>query len=107
MSVGGQAGYATIDTSITNYTVTMRNLMQAISNLSIEINSTDNGLAVLEGLGYSSAANPANPGGISDAQYALSLISYLNTMAAIYFGTAAQAAAFDFNNELAPMWAGQ
>jgi hypothetical protein len=35
------------------------------------------------------------------------VISYLNTMAAIYFGTAAQPSPFNFNNQLSEVWAGR
>lgn len=107
MSVGGQGNNGTVDSALTNSAVGMRNLMQGIINLSTWINGQGNGLAYLEELGYSSAANPENPGGISDAQFALNLIAYLNTMAGLYYGTATQSTAFDFNNELSQLWAGQ
>ena len=47
----------------------------------------------------------ANPGGVSDAQYALNMISYLNTVAGVYFGTATQGTAFNFDQQLSQMWA--
>jgi hypothetical protein len=71
--------------------------MQQVKNLSTWINGQGTGLATLEALGYSAA----------DAQTALNMISSLNTMAGVYFGTATQATAFNFDNQLSQMWAGQ
>lgn len=85
----------------------MRDLMQQVVNLSTWINGQGNGLAYLEQLGYSSQADEENPGGISDAQMALNLIAYLNTVAGVYFGTATQASEFDFNNQLSQLWNGR
>lgn len=106
MSVGNQASSSTVDIALTDYSVQLRDLMQDISNLSVWVNGQGNGLAFLEGLGYSNAANPNNPGGVSDAQLALNMISYLNTVAGVYYGTATQATTFDFNQELSQLWAG-
>jgi hypothetical protein len=107
MSVGVQSNSASISNNITSISVAMRVLMQNAANLSLQVNSTGQGLATLEALGFSSAANPNNPGSISDAQYAMNVIGYLNTMAQIYFGAATQAAEYNYNNALAPMWNGQ
>jgi hypothetical protein len=107
MSVGQAVNSSQVDISLINYAVGLRDLMQNISNLSTWINGQGNGLAYLEELGYSSAANANNPGGISDAQFALNLIAYLNTIAGVYFGTAAQGTTFNFNNELSQLWNGR
>jgi hypothetical protein len=107
MSVGQQADKSTIDQQITAYSVALRNACQAITNLSVQVNGQGSGLTYLENIGYSNTANSENPGGISDAQLAENLISYLNTVAALYFGTAAQTPAFNFNQELSQTWAGQ
>jgi hypothetical protein len=107
MSVGLQGTTQSIDNGLTNTAVQLRNLMNGVANLNTWVNGQDNGLAFLEELGYSSTANADNPGGISDAQYALNLIAYLNTIAGIYYGTAAQPDAFNFNNELSQIWGGQ
>jgi hypothetical protein len=107
MSVGGQGSSATVDAALTNFSVGMRNLMQSIVNLNTWVNGQGNGLAYLGELGYSSESSPDNPGGISDAQFALNLLAYLNTMAGVYFGTATQGSEFNFNNELSQLWAGQ
>lgn len=97
MAVGGQATSATVDVALTNVAVQMRAVMQQAVNLSTWINGQGTGLATLEALGYTAA----------DAATALSMISYLNTVAGVYFGTASQGTAFDFNQELAQVWAGQ
>ena len=107
MSVGPVVTSGTVSTTLSNLAVQMRNTMQQVANLNTWVNGQGAGLAYLESIGYSSAANPANPGDISDAQYALNLIAYLNTVAGVYFGTASQATDFDFNQELSAMWGGQ
>ncbi len=107
MSVGQATGSGQVDTDLINYALGMRDLMQQITNLSTWINGQGNGLAYLEQLGYSSASNPDNPGSVSDAQMALNLIAYLNTVAGVYYGTATQATTFNFNNELSQLWNGR
>jgi hypothetical protein len=107
MSVGQSVNSGQVDISLINLAVGMRDLMSNVNNLSTWINGQGNGLAYLEQLGYSSAANPDNPGGISDAQFALNLIAYLNTVSGVYFGTATQATTFNFNNELSQLWNGR
>lgn len=107
MSVGNQLSSGAVDQILTNLSVGWRKLAEAAVNLNTEINGTGNGLAALEALGYSSAANPSNPGGVSDAQYALTCIGYLTTNAGVFFGTASQGTNFNFNNALSPLWAGQ
>jgi hypothetical protein len=114
MPVGTQPTNATIDNQLTAMSLQLRNLMQAAVNLSTQVNGTGQGLAVLEGYGYSSAANAGNPGDISDASYALQMIAYLNTVAEVYFGNVQQggsggtgAVTFNFNNALAELWNGQ
>lgn len=97
MSVGSQANSVTVNEQITAYATQLRNVMQGITNLSTWINGQGNGLAVLEALGYNA----------TDAQTAQNMISYLNTIAEVYFGTATQATEFSFNNELSQIWAGQ
>jgi hypothetical protein len=107
MSVGPVVTSGTINTALSNFPVQLRNLMQQLANLSTSVNSTGDGLAYLEQIGFSSAANSENPGDISDAQYALNLIGYLNNIAGVYFGTATVSSEFNFNNAFAPMWNGQ
>jgi hypothetical protein len=97
MSVGGQLSVSSVNQSITGLSVQLRNTMQAVVNLSLSVNGQDTGLAILEAAGYDAA----------DAQTALDAISYMNTVAGVYFGTAAQATDFNFNQELSQYWAGQ
>lgn len=97
MTVGAQLSAIGIDSSITNLSVAMRDLMQQVVNLSMNVNGQGTGLATLESIGYSSA----------DAQTAINAIAYLNTVAEVYFGTATQVSDFDFNNQLSQYWAGR
>lgn len=107
MSVGGQASSATVDQDLTDLAVSWRNLATRAANLNMWITGGGNGLAYLEELGYSSEPNEANPGGISDAQYALNVVGYFNTLSGVFYGTAAQPDEFDFANALAPLCGGQ
>lgn len=107
MSVGPVITKGVIDTSLGNLAVQSMQLMQQIANLNKLVTGGGDGLAYLESLGYSSAANPDNPGDASDAQYALNLVGYLNTQAGVYYGTLTQASEFDFDNALASLRGGQ
>lgn len=97
MSVGQQPSSNDINMQLTALAIQMRKVMQSAADLSTYVNGQGNGQATLQALGYSAA----------DATSALSMISYLNTVASVYFGTAAQATAFNFNQELSQLWAGQ
>jgi hypothetical protein len=107
MPVGAVIGSGQVDNIMSALAVQLRTVMQQIANLNLSVNGQGQGLAYLQAVGYSNAANAANPGGVSDAALALSVISYLNTMSAIYFGTAAQPSPFNFNNQLSEVWAGR
>ena len=107
MPVGASIGSGQVDNTITALAIAMRNIMQQVANLNLAVNGQGAGLAYLQSIGYSGTANPANPGGVSDAALALSMISYLNTMAGVYFGTAAQTPAYNFNQQLSEIWAGR
>lgn len=107
MTVGLAVGSGQVDVNLINYAVGLRDLMQNISNLSTWINGQGNGLAFLEELGYGSTPDASNPGSVSDAQMALNLIAYLNTIAGVYYGTATQGTTFNFNNELSQLWNGR
>ncbi len=108
MPVGATIGRDQMDNMITSGAVHLREVMQDISQLSLSVNGQGTGLAYLQSLGTSSVPNPDNPivGGVhqSDAQYALSMISYENTVASVYFGTATQASTFNFNQQLSALW---
>jgi|SRR5579859_2152686 len=107
MAVGNQPTTSVIDQQLTNLALTMRNLMQQFQNLSKQVNGQGTGLQYMEQIGYSSAANPQNPGNLSDAAWALQCIGYMNTLAGVYYGTASQGSEFDFDNALALLWCGQ
>jgi hypothetical protein len=99
---------------ITSLAVHLRDVMQDILQLNLSVNGQAQGLAYLTAIGYSNAANPANPNNKSDAQLALDTIAYLNTVAGCYFGTVQQggtggtgASVFNFNQQLAAVWGGQ
>lgn len=104
MPVGTQPSAASISNALTQYALAMRDIMQSVSNLSTQVNGGGNGLATLEGYGYSAA----------DASSAQQLIAYMNTVAGCYFGTVQQggtggtgASLFNFNQALSPLWNGQ
>jgi hypothetical protein len=107
MAVGNQLTKATIDNQLSTYAAQLRDLCQQILNLSLTVNGQNAGLAFLENAGYSNTANPNNPGSASDAAYALQQLSYLNTVPEVYIGAAAQTPAFNFNQQLSPLWGGQ
>jgi hypothetical protein len=95
MSIGNQTTVAAVNNMLSSYAVQMRNLMGAIRNEQEEV--TDMGVAGLEALGFDSA----------DAASVISMFSYMNTISGVYFGTATQGTAFDFDNALSGLWAGQ
>jgi hypothetical protein len=96
MSVGNNFTSDTVNQQITGLSLRMRDLMQDVANLSSNINGQGTGLAVLEAIGYDS----------DDATTAQGAISYLNTMAEVYFVDAAQTPPFNFDQELSQYWAG-
>jgi hypothetical protein len=97
MTVGQQLTSANIDALITNYAIGARDLAAGIASLFANVNSQGTGTAVLEAAGYT-------PG---DAATAAAAISTLNTISGLIQGTATQANAFSFNNDLAPYWGGR
>lgn len=114
MSVGIQMTSEQMDQTLTTVSIQARNAMTALSNLATQVNGTGNGLAYLEGLGYSSGPNQSNPNNISDAEYALTIVSYFSQISGVYFGTVQSGGAggtgailFDIHSALAPLWAGQ
>jgi hypothetical protein len=107
MPVGAAIGSDQVNNIITSLAVRMRDLMTDVADLNLAVNGQGAGLAYLQAVGYSNAANPANPGSVSDAALALSVISYLNTVAGVYFGTATQGTQFSFNQQLSMVWAGR
>ena len=106
MPVGATVGSDQVNNIITSLAVQLRNVMQEIRNLDLSVNGQGQGLAYLESIGFSSGPNPANPGGESDAALAQTTISYLHTVAQVYFGAAAQSPAYNFDQQLSSVWAG-
>jgi hypothetical protein len=114
MPVGSATSSDQINNMITSFSVRLRDLMRDIYNLNLMVNGQNTGLAYLEAKGFSSTPNPANPGGVSDAQYALDAISHLFNPAGCYYGTVQQggtggtgAILFNFDQYLSQFWAGQ
>ena len=104
MAVGAQPTEASINQQLTNYAQQLRNILQAVANLSTEVNANNTGQANLVAMGFS----------VADATSALNFIGYMNTVAGAYFGTVQQggtggtgAILFNFHQALAPLWAGQ
>jgi len=102
MSVGNQATEASVNQSLSDAALQLRNLCQAIMNFQSWI--VQEGTAGLEAMGFSAA----------DAAAVLTMSSYMNTVAGCYFGTVQQggsggtgAIMFNFNNALCGLWAGQ
>jgi hypothetical protein len=95
--VGTPLTTAGVNGAITNLSTAMRNLMWQVDNLSKNVNGQGGGEAALVAAGFTSG----------DATTALAAISYLNTVAAVYYGTAAQTPAFNFDQELSQWWGGQ
>lgn len=114
MSVGATVSSGQIDNMITSFAVRLRDLMTDISELNLLVNGQANGLNYLIAKGYSNVSNPDNPGSVSDAALALTMIGYLNTNSGCYFGTVQQggtggtgAILFNFHQGLSPVWGGQ
>ena len=107
MPVGAPVGSSQVDNILSALAIQMRDTMRQVYNLNLAVNGQGTGLAYLQSIGYSNVANPSNPGGVSDAALALSMISYLNTVAGVYFGTATQGTQFNFDQELSQLWAGR
>jgi len=106
MPVGASVGNSQVNNIMSSLSVQLRDVMRQIYNLNLAVNGQGAGLAYLESIGYSGTSNPANPGSVSDAQLALNMISYLNTVAGVYFGTATQSTQFNFDQQLSMLWAG-
>lgn len=84
--VGAQPNNATINNSLTNLALQLRNIMVQIRNLNTQVTSTGNPLAYLASIGFAQTSNSGNPGDMSDAAYAASLVSQLYVIAGLYYG---------------------
>lgn len=98
MTVGPQPTKASIDQTLYNYATGLRNLCEQIANDQQDFVAM--GTTGLEAAGYSSG----------DAALVLQYASYMFTIAQVFQGTFGQAptgetaAAFDFQNALAPLY---
>lgn len=93
MTVGAQAGFATVDQGLTDDAVALREWAVRVQNRQKEFGT----LAALEAAGYSPA----------DAASALSFINFMNSIAAVYFGTGTQASPSNYDVAFSTLWAGR
>jgi hypothetical protein len=94
MAVGAQASEGSINSTLTQLALGLRDQCAQVLNFSEWVNGL--GVAGLEALGFSAA----------DAQTALNLADYMATIAGVYKGTATQGTAFNFDNALSVLWGG-
>jgi len=111
-AAGNQPTMQTVLDNLTGLALNLRNTNDATRMRMSEISTM--GVAGLVKLGFGSAPNPDNPGGVSDAQYIFNLYGYLNTNAGVYYGTVQQggtggtgASTFNFDSALSAVWAGK
>jgi hypothetical protein len=107
MPVGMQATNLTIDQTLTTLATSLRNIMEELRRLSTFVNNGAGGtpVQILTAAGYNNANSNA-PGNQSDAAYAAYMIGLFNTVSALYYGTATQPSAYNYDTALAPLWAG-
>lgn len=94
MPVGIQPQVGQVNQQIGQIAINLRNACRDAANFQEWAVST--GLAGLETIGFT-------PG---DAQSLLNMAGYLNTVAGIYTGQAAQTPSFNFDNALSGLWGG-
>jgi hypothetical protein len=95
MSVGNQPTKATIDNIITTCATQMRDTCEFVRKQFTYVSSFTP--AQLVALGYTSA----------EATQVATLMGYVNTPSAVYYGTGTQANPSNFDVALAPVWGGQ
>ena len=101
MTAGYQATPSKIDEDITNIALAFRAVCAQARNLNSQVNGSGNGTSYLNSIAY------------PDPTTALQMISYLNELAGVYFGTVQAGGAggngailFNFDTALAETWAG-
>lgn len=94
MAVGNQPQLSAVNAALGNYATNLRDLCRSIANFAEWANSE--GQAGLVAIGFSSA----------DATTFLNMVSYMNTISGVYFGTATQGTQFNFDNALSILWGG-
>lgn len=95
MPAGQQPTVDLLNNQLTACALTMRDLMQKASDLNLQIGKL--GSAGVVALGTDQAT----------ADDIVAKAAVLNTVAAVYYGTATQATEYDFNDALATLRAGQ
>lgn len=90
MAIGNQPSAAQLNSILSNYVSQMNKLMAAIAQLQSYV--VAEGAAGLEALDVPFTA--------PDAASYVQAVNYLNTMAALWYGTAAQATAYNFQNQM-------
>jgi hypothetical protein len=95
MAIGNQPTVTSVNNDLSNYATQMRNLMQQVQEFNLEVAAL--GTTGLETVGFNA----------TDAANVVSTAAIMNTVSAVYFGTATQATLYNFNNALAGLWAGQ
>jgi hypothetical protein len=95
MTIGTTATVSGLNGSLTGLALQMRNLAQQIMNLQQYV--VAEGTAGLETLGFDSA----------DATNYMTMLSYLDTIAQVFYGTATQPSEYNFANAVCGLWAGQ
>lgn len=109
MAAGNQATRQTIDSTLSSFTVQLRELMEAIAKQQAFVVKL--GLTGLEGLA-SSGGPPSYTA--AEAQAVLDAFNHMGTIVGVYMGTVQQggtggtgATLFNFEDSLTPYWAGQ
>lgn len=97
MTIGNSANLtvAGLNGQLGSVAITLRNACQQAINLFEGVNAL--GASGLEALGFAAA----------DAANFLTAANYMQTVGAVYYGTAAQTPAFDFDSALAAARGGQ
>jgi hypothetical protein len=95
MAAGQQPTLSGINGQLSACAVQLRDLCNTITDLNLQVGKL--GTSGLQGIG-------ASP---TDATDIVNKWATINTVAAVYFGTATQGTAFNFNDALAPVRAGQ
>lgn len=94
-NAGQQPTIAGLNGSLSSAAIQLRDLCAQITDLNLQVGKL--GVTGLVALGTDTAT----------ATDMVTKYAQINTVAALYFGTATQASAFNFNDALAPVRAGQ
>ncbi len=105
MAVGNQPTFGGLNALLGDCAVSIRDNALQIQKLwgyvaALGANQTAQ-VAALVGLGFGSAANPVNPGNVSDAQFFWTTANYLFALSQFYYGQLATPAQFNYDSGLA------